>query len=416
MSIPHYEVDEREFGYQEFASQKDYIKYSKDVEHQHSKGVQLILDLCSSYIERSEQANAAGKKAVWTMGLWETPLIYACDTIPISFTEAGRLASPNALTIAENYFQLPREACSMVKAALGEWYLRKNRVTRVLGSSAFCEPYGQAIEMLKSENYDVHFLDIPAYGRKLIEGKDEKGFVGYIVEELKTAAEWLTGNKLDEKKLGVEIKRVNQSMKKIRRILALRIKKPLFIKSLATMFTIVGTGHYFGDPDAYMKALDLLIEELEAAPEEKFKSDNLVPVLWLGARGQEFGVFKTLDNLNAAILGWWLPTPYIYDYDENSPPLESIARYLLNAYGRGGNMFQRIDDLLAWLKEQGVSAKGAVLYGYFGCSINTSELTRSYLSKKGISGFIVEGTFQVGPPTGQLITRLKAFLEMLSVG
>lgn len=408
-----YEVDEREFDYGEFASQLDYIKYSRDVEHRHSKGAQLILDLSATYIERSEKAFAEGKNAVWSMG-WE-PLAYACDTIPITLNEIGRVVGDsNATAIAESRFQLPPESCGMIKSSLGELYLRKNRVNRLLGSSALCEPYNQALEMLKSEGYDVHFVDVPAYDRRVVEEKDEKEFVKYISKELSLAAEWLNhGKKLDEGKLSIELKRSNQVLKKIKKIMALRIKKPLFIGNLVTMYTTIGGAwNYFGDPVTYMKALDLLIEELEAAPEEKYKSDNLIPILWVGARSEEFGIFKTLDDMNAVILGWAFPRLY---YDENFPPLESMARTTLNMWTGVGRFSRWIDDSLIWLNEQGVTVRGAIIYGRFGCPINTSELSRTHLAKKGINGFIIDGNFQIGPPTGQLITRIKAFVEMLSV-
>ncbi|HEX2905574.1 MAG TPA: 2-hydroxyacyl-CoA dehydratase family protein [Phototrophicaceae bacterium] len=415
MSTAAYQIDERNFDYSGFESQQDYLRYSRDVEHKHSKGAQLILELCSTYVQRCEQAFAEGKNAVWTAGMWETPLIHACDAIPISFTEAGRLSSPDAVTIAEDRFQLPREACSMVKAAVGEWYLRRNKVTRVLASGTNCEPYGQAIEQLDAMGYDTHFLDIPPINRGRFNAREQAEFVKRIGDELRTAAEWFGGHKLDEDRLAFEVRRTNESFAKLRKILALRIQKPRFLKSLVTMYTIVGVGHYFGDPERYTQALDLLLEELEAAPVEQYgPTPDLVPIMWIGGRGQEFGVFKTLDDLNAATLGWWIPTPYLYDYEEEYGGLEALARYPLRVYNRGGNLFQRIDDLIEWLAAQNVTPKGAILYGYFGCSINSSELSRTYLAKKGINAFIVEGTFQVGPPSGQLITRLKAFLEVLS--
>ncbi len=410
-----YQVDERDLDYSEFDSQKDYLRYSHDVEHKHSRGAQLILDLCGSYVERCEEAYARGQRAVWTPGMWEGPLFYACDTLPIAFTEAGRLSTPEAISIGEDLFQIPREACSMVKANVGEWYLRRNKVTRVMASGTGCEPYAQAIGTLSTIGYDIHFLDIPPVFRERFGKAEEDQYVSHIIRELREAAVWLSGKKLDEDRLDFEIKRSNRSLAKVRKILALRLKKPRFMKSLVTMYTIVGAGHYFGDPENYFKAQDLLIEELEAAPEEEYGDPgDLIPVIWVGGRGQEFGVFKTLDDLKAAVLGWQIPTPYIHDYDEQYPAIEALARYPLRIYSRGGNMFERIDDLLAWLKDNGVTPRGAILYGYFGCSINSSELSRTYLAKKGINAFIVEGTFQVGPPSGQLITRLKAFLEVLS--
>ncbi len=38
---------------------------------------------------------------------------------------------------------------------------------------------------------------------------------------------------------------------------------------------------------------------------------------------------------------------------------------------------------------------------------------REHFLEKGIPSLLLEGNFQVGPPTGQVLTRLKAFMEML---
>ncbi len=42
------------------------------------------------------------------------------------------------------------------------------------------------------------------------------------------------------------------------------------------------------------------------------------------------------------------------------------------------------------------------------------EIMKKHFSKKGIPSIILEGSFQVGEPSGQTITRVKAFMEMLA--
>jgi len=63
-----------------------------------------------------------------------------------------------------------------------------------------------------------------------------------------------------------------------------------------------------------------------------------------------------------------------------------------------------------------VNARGLVLYGVIGCSFQSidKEMWREYFHKKGIPSINLEGSFQTGAPTGQLITRVKAFIEMLA--
>lgn len=395
----------------ELNSQLEYIKYSKEEEHKYSDGISQLFDLATSYIYDAEKAHQDGRNAVWTGAIWEAPFIYACDFIPVSYTELGRLGSSDVVRIAENKFQLPAETCSMVKAALGEWHLRKGGINRLLGTSGGCEPFNIALELLKSEGYDTHYIDTTYRSPRCTQIEYEE-LVKFLMNQIRLAARWLTGNELDEQKLGHEIKRRNQAIRKVRKIMEMRLKAPLYMRSLPTMFMLMGSGHYFGKPEEYMNMLDALIVELENEV-RKPNDDAYVPLVWAGGRGQEFGVYKAIDDANGAILGWVIPTPYIRDYNEDLPPLESFARYFLDGQTAGsvGYQIKAVNNQV-----EKVNARGIIFYGYVGCSFSgiQRELLRDHFKKQGISGITLEGSFQVGPPSGQLLTRVRAFTEMLA--
>lgn len=397
----------------ELQSQLDYIKYSRDEIHSYSKAVGRLFDLAISYVYDAEEACERGRSAVWTWGLWEAPLLYACDVIPISFTELGRLGSLDTITVAEDYYQVPRESCSMVKATLGEWYLRKNKgIKRILGFNALCEPYNLALELMRKEGYDVHDIET-VYLPLNCDAARYNELINFLVAELNEVVQWLTGDKVDESKLLSEIKWRNQLIRKVRRILELRIRHPLYIRSLPTMFLLMGSGHYFGKPKEYMDVVDLLLEELENAGDSDLQK-NVVPLVWAGGRGQEFGVYKAIDDSGGAILGWVIPTPIETDYREDIPPVESLARYLLGERLQVGSAIYWRDPIDEEIKK--TKAKGIVFYGYVGCSYGgiQQELDREYFHKQEIPSIALEGSFQVGPPSGQLLTRIRAFIEMLS--
>jgi benzoyl-CoA reductase/2-hydroxyglutaryl-CoA dehydratase subunit BcrC/BadD/HgdB len=63
-----------------------------------------------------------------------------------------------------------------------------------------------------------------------------------------------------------------------------------------------------------------------------------------------------------------------------------------------------------------VKGKGIILYGVIGCSFQSinKEMWRDYFHQKGVPSINLEGSFQTGAPTGQLMTRVRAFIEMLS--
>jgi benzoyl-CoA reductase/2-hydroxyglutaryl-CoA dehydratase subunit BcrC/BadD/HgdB len=179
------------------------------------------------------------------------------------------------------------------------------------------------------------------------------------------------------------------------------------------MFLLMGTGHFFGKPEEFELALDVLIEELEMAGYVPAPRGKVVPVAWIGGRGQEFGVYKAIDDCGGAVLAWRIPTIYTHDWRTDVPPLESMARFMLSSYSAASPVYQfnMLENLLAK-----AGAKGIFFYMYVGCSFAGvhTEIVRDFFRKKGIPSITLEGSFQVGPPTGQLLTRVRAFIEMLS--
>lgn len=396
----------------ELDSQLDYIRYSSNVIHAHSPGVGKLFELAISYIFDAEAAASDGKKTAWTFGLWESPLFYACDTIPVSFSELGRLGSIQTLSVAEDVYQLPVETCSMIKATIGEWHLRLDGpIRRILGFSSVCEPYNISWELMKKAGFQVHNIDIiyraPSCGPERYEE-----IVQFFTEELRATARWLSGRDVDPERLRAELARRNELMGKVRRIIELRVRHPLHVRSLPMTFLIAGLGHYMGKPEEYEAAVNLILQELEQTPHD-VPDARVVPLVWSGGRGQEFGVYKAVDDAGGAILGWVLPSLYAIDYNLEIDPVEAMARYYLEGQAAGAAVYQRraIEQQIAH-----VSAKGLLMYGYLGCSFAgvDREMFREYFHKRGVPALSIEGSFQVGPPTGQLLTRVKAFLEMLS--
>jgi len=396
----------------ELDSQLDYIRYSSNVIHAHSPGVAKLFDLAVSYIFDAESDASDGKKAAWTFGLWESPLFYACDTIPVSFSELGRLGSIQTLSVAEDVYQMPVETCSMIKATIGEWHLRLDGpIRRILGFSSVCEPYNISWELMKKAGFEVHNIDI-IYRAPSCEAERYEETVRFFVEELRATARWLSGRDIDNDRLRAELARRNELMGKVRRIIELRVRYPLHVQSLPMTFLIAGLGHYMGKPQEYEAAVDQILRELEQTPHD-VPDARVVPLVWSGGRGQEFGVYKAVDDAGGAILGWVLPSLYAIDYNLEIDPVEAMARYYLEGQAAGAAVYQRraIEQQIAR-----VGAKGLLMYGYLGCSFAgvDREMFREYFHKQGVPALSIEGSFQVGPPTGQLLTRVKAFLEMLS--
>lgn len=393
-------------------NQLEYIAYSRQ-QHSYSKAVDKLFDLALNYIDDAEQENQKGHQAVWTQGVFEAPLFYACDTIPVSAIDLGRLSARNSNEIALKVFDLPKETCSMISVLLGEWYLRKdNSIKKVVAFNNTCEPFNMAYGLIKEKGFETYRVEGVVLPKTNYDGRYDE-LKNFLAKELNDLAIWLTGKPVDEEKMALEIKRMNRILKKVRKIMELRVKNPLYLKSLPTMFMLMGTGHYYGKPEEFEAVIDELVEELEHADFVEPSSGKIIPLTWCGARGLEFGVFKAIDDCDGALLSWYTPNPYDKDWREDIPPLESMAEFVLDYFlvGTPVNQIKGIEKLL-----QSVGSKGIFFYHYVGCAFGGIhvEIFRDYFKKKGIPNIELDGCFQIGAPSGQLLTRVRAFIEMFS--
>jgi len=394
-------------------SQLAYVSETR-ADHGYSPAVGKLFDLVLSYIDDAENAHRSGKaRAAWMSGGVWSPLYYACDTIPISINEVGRLGSADAMAVAEDYFQLPKESCSMVGAVLGEFFLRDERTVKRMGVfNVQCEPLNIAWELLKAEGFDI--FRVEGVSRPNAADGDARvtALEAFLEDEISDLAVWLQGKPVDETRLEQEIARNNRMVAKVRRILHLRTDNPLYIRSLATMYLLIGTGHSFGKPDAFEEVVDLLLEELERPGAIRPFPKNLVRLVWSGGRGQEFGVYKTIDDNGGAVTAWHTPDDWTRDYREDLDPIKAYADYILTGRTMGSPVLRlaRIEETLALFKAQGI-----LFYGYVGCSFGGihREIAGGHFQELGYPSIQLEGSFQVGPPSGQLLTRIRAFIEML---
>jgi benzoyl-CoA reductase/2-hydroxyglutaryl-CoA dehydratase subunit BcrC/BadD/HgdB len=286
-------------------------------------------------------------------------------------------------------------------------------VKRLAVYNASCEPLNIAWELLKDEGFELYRVE--AVNRPNAHDDPERVQLmeEFMERDLRGLSVWLQGREVDEEKLAHEIRRVNRLFRKVRTILKARLQNPFYLRSLATMYLILGTAHYFGKPEVYEEVLDGLIDELQRAPEVPSPTGKTVRLAWVGGRGQEFGVYKAIDDAGGAITQWHTPDEWTKDYREDLPPLRACANYVISAR-MGGSPLRRLENIRDNFKVYG--AKGILFYSYVGCSFGGvhTEIQRDYFQKLDVPSIALEGSFQVGPPTGQLLTRIRAFVEMFS--
>lgn len=395
-----------------FDSQQEYIEYSKNEQHSYSKAIGKLFDLASNYLNSVEEACYAGAKAVFTNEF--APLCYACDTIPVQHTELGRLARKNAIPIAENHFMLPRDACSMLGCLMGEYYLRRNGpINKMLTTTSWCDVQSEMVELLKYEGYQIFKYDGGYRNAGCSEERKEQ-LVQFMTKELYNMMDFLTdGHRVSDEKVAERIRFSNEVIDKLRKIMDLRIKKPLYVKSLAAMYLVSGYEHFYGNPEKYMEVLDELLVELQDDTIEYPHDQKYIPLVWYGGRGLDFSIFHAIDECGGAILSFSI-VDLSRKYREDVPPVEAIARYHFTDMTPISSA-QHIQQGVLRLAQK-YNAKGVIQYLYLGCNQGgvASELMRDYLKPYGITCLTIEGSFHVGAPSGQLITRVSAFMEMLS--
>jgi len=393
-------------------NQLEYIEDSRR-QHGYSAGIQDLFDMAVDYIPWADEQARLGKKAVWTQGVFEAPLFYACDTIPVSAIDLGRLSSGRSVEIAEESFDLPKETCSMISVLLGEW-VRKGypHLKRIAAFNNACEPFNMAYELIASHGYDIHRVESAVRPKHADEAASE-GLVNFLALELQDLAIWLTGKPVDETRMLQELERANRVQERMRRIVALRLKNPLYVKSLPMVFLLMGMGHYFGRPERFEAVQEQVIAELErAAYVEPRGHREIIPLTWLGARGLEFGVYKAVDDAGGALLSWYTPNPYDKVWRTDISPLESMARFILD-YFLSTSPVRQIQGIERLVQSSG--SRGIFFYTYVGCAFGGVhvEIFREYFQKMGLPSIGLDGSFQVGVPSGQLLTRVRAFVEML---
>ena len=385
---------------------------------ENSKALKALDVLAQSHSFDGIQREAEdGKSVIWGGFSWDSPLIYACDTIPVGYDQLWAEDSRKSEAIAEDHFQVPGEFCSMIKAMIGRLHTdRDSKIKRVLHFGSGCEPISAVQELAKRDGYDIQTVDTVTAFRSA-EKRDYA--IAFLVHELQRIAHWLTGKPADEARVGEEIRRKNQILRKVGRTMELRSRHPLYVQGLATKQVIMGSMHSYGNPEAFSAVLDTLIGELEELDNDPAPlPPTYIPLVLAGSVGNLL-LFQAIEESNGAILGWVYHGSH--EYREDVPPLESLAHFVLDAQGRG-DLGEAVGASVAYRRiavEEEVrrtGARGIISSSITGCPYASlmQQLERDHFKQLGIPLIALETDVHREPPTEEQIMRVKAFIEMLS--
>lgn len=346
-------------------------------------------------------------------------MLYACDILPITINELWREGSHEAESIGEARFHIPAEYCSMIKVVLGRLRLLKDQpVKRIIHFGGACEPISIAIELTRKDGYEVFCIEgVTSFTDN---AKRNAGMTALLTAELDRLARWLTGKSVDEKRLRAEIVRKNRITKKVRRVIDLRVQHPKHMPSLSALQVMAGSSHYYGQPERYEQALDQLIAELASLPPATERR-TAIPLVFAGGGAAGLEVFEAIEQSNGVVLGWVTFHSLDREYREDSPPLEAIAHYLIEAQQAGelGELggapaLPRRHRIEEEIRKTG--ARGVIASGVTGCPYNSivQQVEREHFKKLGIPLIALETSVHREPSTEEQLIKLKTFVEMLN--
>lgn len=395
-------------------TENNYNKYaevqrSKEA-HSYSPSIQKLIDLAVSFVPYVEQAYRDGRKVVWYEGGSWYPLISGCGVIPALFVEIYRFVDEDTMRFAQEELQIPNETCAMAQYAIADFYLRKDStIKRIVGSSIGCEPLLAGFQFIKKYGYDMFTIDggfIPP---------DEKRFdhfKSFIADECHRLIDWLIGEPVNKELLRTEQIRFNRIQHKINKIIELRKKHTTYLKSVPMVLIFCGNGHYFGRAEEYEEALDGIISELSALKPGEY-DEAVARIAWVGQRGG-LSTMEAIDEAGGALTSWYTAGSYDTDIRTDIDPVEAAIDFSAGDRYYCGTTEDKCKVIEEQIREGGEN--GLILCTMLGCSFGSieQELERMYFQKRDIPSLAIAGTFEKGRATGQMLTRIKAFVEMLS--
>ena len=396
----------------------EYIFLSRDVVHKHSKAIRDFLTFYVHFLEALVEKKKRGADVV-LVAFTDHNFVYACDAIPIDYTHMVRLCTQKSIKDAEEYFHIPAEVCQMSKGEIGAYYEFKDSFDKILFGSYGCELQYAMKSLMEPLGYQTFLFDTTL---RTEEDSPQRAKIArdHMREELEREAKWINGKGINKAKLQEEIYRANRLCDKVVHLMNLQKKHPTYMGCLPSMLVYTGRAGYYGQPEEYEKHVDAIIAEFESLPEGSY-NEKRTSLVWSGARGVDFSIYLAMDLLGARICAWDVAGTGTKKYDETIDPLESYLDFVLgkeNEKPVRGFPVEGLEENLERVEKlyQDAEADGVYINIIQGCTHGTmrSEMLRQSLAQKGIPTLGLNVMQQSGESTGQMITRLKAFIEMLS--
>jgi benzoyl-CoA reductase/2-hydroxyglutaryl-CoA dehydratase subunit BcrC/BadD/HgdB len=317
--------------------------------------------------------------------------------------------------VAEDYFQIPPEACTFMKLKLGAHHIEEQRHGgkrrgRIVHFGGDCEPEVMAQELLRGDGHEVFIVE-PLTAFKMDPGRRGE-YVRFYANEAQRLAVWLTGKPADDERLRQEIHDRNVIVRKIQEMMRLRLHNPFHVP-LVQVNLINQLSSYKRYEAEWFAAMDLLIDELRELAKEP--PPFHIPLVLVGVMHCEDLYHAIDETIGAVVTG---STPQLYR--EDLPPLESLGDHLLEMQLRG-DMHDKCGGVVSLRRERierelaEFDARGVIIGGTTNCPYLAiaREMEYEHFTRKGIPVLVLDGTAHNDPATEEQKMKLRAFIEMM---
>jgi benzoyl-CoA reductase/2-hydroxyglutaryl-CoA dehydratase subunit BcrC/BadD/HgdB len=364
--------------------------------------------------ELREHAKNGGKVVATYCVFVPEEIVWAADAIPVGLCAGTQFSVP----IAEEV--LPGNTCALIKSSFG---FKLGRIcpyveaSHLIVGETTCDGKKKMFEIL-NEYQPVYVMEVPNKKTKL----SRDLWLGEVIA-FKDVIEKLTENKMTLNKLTQAIKSVNDRRRALQRLYNLRKSRPVPISGKDTL--LVTQVSFYDDVARAIKQINALCDELDKRVESGTGvAPAKAPRILISGSPMAIPNWKLhhlIESTGAIVVceESCTGTRFFTDLVKNEKPksmddaLKAIAdRYLQIHCACFTPNEERLDDIVRLAREY--KADGVIHYNLQFCHTYANEAVQvqKHLDKEGIPLLRIETDYSDGD-TGQLKTRIEAFLEMI---
>jgi benzoyl-CoA reductase/2-hydroxyglutaryl-CoA dehydratase subunit BcrC/BadD/HgdB len=362
--------------------------------------------------ELKEHAFNGGKVVATYCVFVPEELVWAADGIPVGLCAGTQFSIPMAEAV------LPQNTCALIKSSFG---FKLGRVCPYIQASHLivgettCDGKKKMFEIL-NQYQPVYVMEVP--NKKTARSREL--WLGEVLA-FRDVIEKLTGNKITAEKLGRAIGLVNQRRLALQRLFNLRKIRPAPISGKDALLAVQVS--FYDDVKRDTQMLNALCDELDkrVAAGQGVAPASAPRILISGSPMAipNWKLHHLLESAGAVVVCEESCTGTRFFSDLVEPTQNNLAAQLKAIADRYMNIHcacftpndERLDDVVRLAKEYQVD--GVVHYNLQFCHTYANEAVKieKKLRDENIPLLRIETDY--GDDTGQLKTRIEAFLEMI---